>query len=79
MKEHVRRGLITSLAIFILLMIWGVIGSYLDPNPEVENLPMYYSIQKYWLFAWSLISVVLSFIVFVIASVLSLLYKVLRA
>jgi hypothetical protein len=63
MSKHLRRGLIVSLSIFILLMICGSIDVYLDPKPDDSNLPMYFSIQRYWLLVWSIISLVVSFIV----------------
>ena len=76
MKKHLRVGLIFSLGVFIMLMIWGSMGMYMEP--ELPNSPIAFSLQRHWLVAWTVISLGISFIVLTMVSITSLLIHMLK-
>lgn len=76
MKRHMRNGLIAFLTVFILMMIWASVGMLLDA--EVPNSPIAFSMQRYWLLAWTIISVVFSLMVMVLVAISSLLLAMLK-
>lgn len=76
MKQHFRLGLIFSLVAFIVLMIWGSVSMYMDA--ELPNSPIAFTLQRYWLAAWTIISLMFGFIVFTLTSIISLLIHTLK-
>ena len=76
MKKHLRVGLIFSLGVFVILMIWGSVGMYMDA--ELPNSPIAFSLQRHWLVAWTIISLGISFIVLTMVSIISLLLHMLK-
>lgn len=76
MKKHLRVGLIFSLGVFIMLMIWGSVGMYMDA--ELPNSPIAFSLQRYWLVAWTIISLAISFIAMALVALASLLATLIK-
>ena len=76
MKNHIKNGLIASLIVFILMMIWASVGMFFDV--EVPSSPIAFSVQRYWLLAWTIISLVFSFMVMVFVAISSLLLTMLK-
>jgi len=76
MKRHLKNGLIASLIVFILMMIWASVGMLLDA--EVPNSPIAFTLQRHWLLAWTIISLVFSFVVMVFVAISSLLLTMLK-
>ncbi|MBT8544710.1 hypothetical protein G6730_06985 [Polynucleobacter paneuropaeus] len=76
MKKHLKNGLIASLIVFILMMIWASVGMLLDA--EVPNSPIAFTLQRHWLLAWTIISLVFSFVVMVFVAISSLLLTMLK-
>ena len=69
MRIHLIRGLMLSLFVFILMMTWVASGLFMDY--ELPESPISFSVQRYWLFGWTIVSLVLSFIVMTISTVIS--------
>ena len=69
MKTHFIRGSMVSLVVFILMMTWVATGLFM--NHELPESPIAFSIQKHWLFSWTIVSLMLSFVVMVIAALVS--------
>jgi hypothetical protein len=76
MKSHLRRGLIVALVVFILMMIWAVMAMFFDP--ELPNSPIAFTAQRYWLAAWTIISLVTSFFIMVMSTIFSLIFAGMR-
>ena len=76
MKQHLRAGLIVSLIIFILMMIWASVGMFMDA--EAVESPIAFTLQRYWLVAWTLISLAFSFAVMVFTAIVSLMISTLK-
>ena len=75
-KRHIRVGLITSLIIFILMMIWASVGMFMDA--EIVESPIAFTLQRYWTVAWTIISLAFSFAVMVFTSIASLIIATLK-
>jgi predicted cobalt transporter CbtA len=76
MRKHLRTGLIASLITFIALMIWAALGMYFDP--ELPASPIAFTAQRYWLVAWTIVSLSFSLLILVLTTILLLLISQLR-
>ena len=76
MKKHIKNGLNASLVIFVLMMVWALLSMFFDY--EVPNSPIAFTLQRHWLFAWTIISLVFSFVVMVFVAISSLLFAMLK-
>ena len=76
MKKHLKNGVIAFLIIYVLMMIWASLGMLFDY--EVPNSPIAFTLQRHWLPAWTIISLVFSFMVMVLVAISSLLLAMLK-
>ncbi|MBU3601194.1 hypothetical protein [Polynucleobacter sp. AM-25C3] len=76
MKKHLKNGVIAFLIIYVLMMIWASLGMLFDY--EVPNSPIAFTLQRHWLLAWTIISLVFSFMVMVLVAISSLLLAMLK-
>jgi predicted cobalt transporter CbtA len=76
MRKHLRAGLIASLITFIILVTWAAVGMYIDP--ELPSSPIAFTAQRYWLAAWTIISLLLSLLIFTLTTIFLLLISQLK-
>jgi hypothetical protein len=76
MKRHMRNGLIASLIVFIMMMIWASVGMLLDT--EIPNSTITFTLQRHWLVAWTIISLAFSLMVMAFVAISSLLLTMLK-
>jgi len=58
------------------MMMWAFLDMFMDD--EVVNTPIAFTLQRYWLAAWSLISLVFSLVVLIFTAVVSLILSSLK-
>ena len=69
MKTHFIRGSIVALTVFILMIMWVASGLFMDH--EMPDSPIAFTVQRNWLFGWTIVSLMLGFIVMTIATLIS--------
>jgi hypothetical protein len=77
MKKHLKVGLIGFLITFILMMVWASIGMFFEV--ETPNSPIEFTLQRHWLMAWTIISVLTSFSVMVFATICSVIFVAIKS
>ncbi len=58
------------------MMIWASVGMSMDA--EVVDSPVAFTLQRYWLVVWTLISLAFSFVVMVFTAIVSLIIPTLK-
>ena len=76
MRKHLKNGLIASSIVFVMMMIWALVGMFFDV--EVANSPIAFTMHRHWLIVWVIISLMLSFLVMLFVTSISLLLAKLK-
>ena len=76
MNKHFIRGLLASLTVFSLMMLWLFVGMFFEA--EAVDSPIAFTMQRHWFLIWTTLSLGISFMVMAFVAICSFLIAKLK-